>query len=99
MDREDLARAARANEALLRAERDLEALKDYGVLGIMIDRGDGGSRPITLQKGGFGTGSISGIGYPDDLRDAMSAALHRHFESKVETARGELARLGINIAA
>jgi hypothetical protein len=99
MDRGDLERAARANDALKRAEQDLEALKDFKVYGILIDRGEGGLRPITLQKGGCGTGSVSGIGFPNDLRDAMTTALHHHFQSKVETARGELARLGISIAA
>jgi hypothetical protein len=99
MDRGDLERAAKANEALTRAERDLEALKDFKVFGILIDRGDGGLRPITLQKGTSGTGSVSSIGYPDDLRDAMTTALHDHFLSKVETARADLARLGISIAA
>lgn len=100
MDRGELARAARANETLTRAERDLEALKDFKVFGVLIDRGDGGLRPITLQKGGCGgTGSVSSIGYPDELAIAMTRALHEHFLSRVESARGELARLGISIAA
>jgi hypothetical protein len=99
MDRSDLERAVRAHEALTRAERDLEALKGYKVQGVLLDTGDGGLRPITLQKGCSGTGSVSGIGYSNELRDAMTAALYLHFKSKVETARGELAQLGINIAA
>lgn len=99
MDRDDLQRAARANDALTKAERNLEAIKGYKVFAVMVDTGDGGLRPITLAKGHGGTGTISGIGYPDDLRDAMTAALQQHFQSKVETARAELATLGINIAA
>jgi hypothetical protein len=99
MDRGELARAARAEAVLTRAEAEFNALSGFKVFGIMVDNGDGGLRPITLQKGGCGTGSVSGIGYPDDLRDAMTAALHEHFRTKVENARAELAKLGISIAA
>jgi hypothetical protein len=99
MDRGELARAARAEVALTRAEAEFNALEGFKVFGIMVDQGDGGLRPITLQKGGCGTGSVSGIGYPDGLRDAMTEALHQYFRTKLEDARAELARLGINIAA
>lgn len=98
MDRGDLERAARANEALKRAEQDLKALEGFKVFGVSIDSGEGGLRPITLQKGECGTGSVSSIGFPDDLGAAMTRALQDHFKSKVETARGELACLGIDIA-
>lgn len=99
MERHELTRAAAVNSALERAEYNLEALSGYKVTGIMIDKGDGSLNRITLERGRSGTGSISSIGYSQDLQAEMTAALHAHFTSKVETARAELAKLGINIAA
>lgn len=100
MDRYELKSAAKAQDALERAERDLEAIVGYEIEGISIHHVDRhGGDPINLRKGLSGTGSISSIGFPDGLKTALNAAMLEYFRAQVNAHQDTLAALGINIAA
>lgn len=99
MSMHDLQQAAKAAESLKQAKRDLEALQGQTVVGLIINRTKEPtpSGEITLQRGRGGTGSISSIGFPDDLQSALTIAMFGVFNKRVDEAEKKLKSLGVEV--
>lgn len=99
MSLHDLKKAADAAEALKRAKNDLEALRGHCAMGLIINRSKDGSAhsEITLQRGRHGTGTISGIGFPDDLQSALTTAMFDVFNKRVDQAEKVLKSFGVEL--
>lgn len=92
--------AARAVREMKQADETLTAIADFNVVSITLSRGDGcGGRisDIVLSKGQSGTGTVNSIGYPDDLRAAMTAAFHQWAEQKLANATIAARAAGVQI--
>lgn len=98
MNRSELEYATHWNRKLKDAESEFEALLSFNVIGIVVDTGEGGLRPIRIERGGCsGTGSVSGIGWADDLQNALTAALHAVFQERIRQARTNLESVGVAV--
>ncbi|MDB5555466.1 MAG: hypothetical protein JWL86_5450 [Rhizobium sp.] len=95
MDRAVLKRAAGWNNALERAEANLQAVKDFKIYGVLVARGTTADRIEMGRGASCGTGSVSSIGWADDLEAELTAAFQSVFKKRVETANAELVALGV----
>ena len=79
-----------------RALETAEALANMQVIGVYLSiEGSVVADPISLRRGcGSGTGSVSSIGWPDDLAEVLDKALHRWAEDKIEAANEALRLAG-----
>lgn len=78
-------------------------LKDYHVVCATIARASmessEGPGSIVLKRMGSGTGSVSSIGFPDDLQEMLTAAMRAWAEKRFAAAEEKLKSLGIDLAA
>lgn len=96
----NLEKADRARRALDRASEDQQALGGKFLMGILIGSRKDDPSPIVLQTAGTcGTGTISGIGYPDSLRIMLEDALHAWCQRRIDDAQKELVALGVDLVA
>jgi hypothetical protein len=99
MDLAALSQATNWHSALKDAERCIDSLAEYRVVGIVVDRGEGGLSPIRIERGGnSGTGRITSIGWSKDLEQELTNAMHAVFEARATTAREALTALGVKAA-
>lgn len=100
MDLNELQRATEWHLKLKGATAHRNALAEYRVVGIVVDRGEGGLNPVRIERGGnSGSGSITSLGWTKDLQDAMTNALHQLLEEREEAARAALTDLGVKLDA
>ena len=83
MTRNALKEAARLEEELQRAEKDLEAVFEMQIVGVSVNHPGSTSEPIPLRK--------------DGLRDHMTAAFNDFFATRVADAKAALAAIGIDV--
>lgn len=80
---------------LERAESHADAVKDFKVYGVQIARGVSDD-PVNLGRGSRGgTGSVTSIGWSDDLEAELTTAFQNVFRARVETAKAKLVELGV----
>ena len=95
----DLEKAAALNSQLKSARSQQEALAGYKVVGVIIDTGEGGLRPFTIDRNaGCGTGSISSIGWSAELSECLTEAFHRVFAEREKAALKMLETYGVTAA-
>lgn len=99
----ELERADQARRDLRQARDQQEALKKYRVISVSIAQGKTeipeGIGSITLRSGQSGTGSLSCIGFPDDLASYLSLAIEQWIDNRVKDAEARLETLGVDLAA
>lgn len=99
----DLERADQARRDLREAKEQQKSLKDYVAVAITIARGKNespeGPWSITLRSGICGTGSLTSIGFPDDLASYLNLALEKWITERVKDAEARLETLGVDLAA
>lgn len=101
MNLSDLEAATRSLSQLKAAERHLDAIKDFEVIGVRVTRsGSHMADGIRIERGGgTGTGSISCISYDDEMQAALTEALQQIFIKRVASAKAELQTLGIEVTS
>lgn len=92
--------AAEALEALKRLEDQHKLLErsEMRVASVVLTRGEGGGglhSDITLTKFGGSSRGIEGIGFPDGLRDVMTAALLNWSRQRVAEAKAKAIAAGV----
>lgn len=99
MNLADLKRASDMQWKLEAAQSQGDALLEYSVVGMVVDRGEGSLEPHRIERGGQtpGGGTISSIGWADDMQKALTDALHKVFEDRIAAAKAELVALGVEV--
>lgn len=97
-----LSDVASANDAArkLRDARDRKkTLTDMVVIGVIVGHHADEPRPIELTKRGGGTGTLTSVGFPDDLQAHIAGALMAWCDERIANAEAELKELGVDLAA
>lgn len=99
MNISELKAASNSLTRLQRAENDLDAIKDYEVVGVRITRsGSTLADGIRLERGGCsGSGAITSICYDEEMQAALTAALLLVFSNRAAAAKTELESLGVRV--
>lgn len=99
MKLQELQSAANLLRALKEAEEACDVLAPMSVTGVFLSLNPDKSPADSalLQKGNRSTGWSGSIGFPDDLADALTAALLDWAQTRVDVAQAELKALGVEL--
>lgn len=96
LSKHDLERVAALHDKIRRAENDLEAVAAFKVVGVAIK--NAGPEVYHIEKGGnSGTGTVSSLGFEDDLQLELTEAFFSVFRRRVAEARDALVGFGIEL--
>lgn len=98
-----IAQAEAARRELVQAQQNVKDLKDYSIVSITLGRGRNehpeSPGAITLSKQRSGTGTVSGIGFPDAMAEQLDTALRAWAAQRLKNAEMQLKALGVDLAA
>lgn len=96
LSKHDLERVAGLHSKISRAENDLEAIAAFKVVGVAIKNAS--PEVHRIEKGGNNsTGTISSLGFEDDLQAELTEAFQSVFRRRVTEAREALVGFGIEL--
>jgi hypothetical protein len=98
MNLRDIQRAETFRKMRATAIERKRSLSGMVVVSLHVGNHADDARPIELKKGGpGGTGTVSSIGLPDELRDALQDALIKWADDTIMLAEEELKLLGVDL--
>lgn len=93
----EIKRAAALISERERAIGNLKAMEDYEVFGVELRRGLMADSVHIGSGGGSGTGTITSIGWSDDLQAAVTAAFRKVFQDRIDAATVALTVLNVEV--